>query len=213
MVALEAGAPRGERNAGFDESAPAEGILKSEGAEVSCTPPVVGVADPKRLGFGALSAVVAGIVDSVGFAVPKSPPPLGAAGVDPNRGLGVVDPEPAPAPKRLPDVCDCVVVGVADDGAAVDGVFEEPAFRPPKKLGVLDPGGGPAGVVEALPKIEPPAGPGVADEFVVPNKPPAEVPAPNRPLAGVEPEVAESVGFPGVEAPPKREPDAWAPDV
>lgn len=80
-----------------------------------------------------------------------------------------------------------MVDGVVDGGAAEEvGVVEEPAFIPPKRLPAgLDPGGGPAGVVDVLPNKDPLAGPGVVDE-PPPNKlPPAGLlaPPPNIPLA------------------------------
>lgn len=148
--------------------------------------------------------VVVGVVDSAGlFAAPKRPPPvLGAAGVAdgvlPNSGFGV--PDAAPPPKRLPDVCGWEVLGgVADEGAAADGVVDEPAFNPPNRLGGLDPGGGPAGVVEVLPNKEPPAGAGVADGGVLPNRPPpAGLVPPKRALVPVCPGVVDSVVLAGV---------------
>lgn len=106
----------------------------------------------------------------------------------------------AAAPKRLPDVCGWEVLGgVADEGAAVDGVVEEPAFRAPKRLGALEVGGGPAGVVEVLPNIEPPAGAGVADGAAFPNnEPPAGLLAPKMPPVAVCPGVVDSVVLAGV---------------
>ena len=79
--------------------------------------------------------------------------------------------------------------------------MEEAEFKPPNKEGVLDAGGGPAGVVEVFPK-RPPAGPGVVE---APNvlPPPLPAPVPNNPP---ELGVAASV-FAGVEVPvPKSEP-------
>ena len=88
----------------------------------------------------------------------------------------------APDPKRPPDCCGCAVVGVVEDGAAVEGVEAEAA---PNKLCGLFPGGGPAGVVEVLPNKEPPAGAGVA--AVLPNKLCPEFAAPpnSEPLVAV----------------------------
>lgn len=98
---------------------------------------------------------------------------------------------------------------MVDDGAAEDnGVVEGPVFIPPKRLGVLDPGGGPAGVVEVLPNMELPAGAGVADEAALPNKlPPAGLAAPKSPLVAIWPGVVDSVVLAGVWALPNKEPD------
>lgn len=177
--------------------------MKRDGVCVLCAPPAEGAAAPKR-GLEAPSAFVVGVADSAGlFAPPKRPPPvLGAAGVAdgvlPNSDFGVVD--VAPPPKRLPVVCGWEVLGgVADEGAADDGVVEEPEFKPPKRLGGWDAGGGPAGVVEVLPNKEPPAGAGVADGAAVPNKPPpAGLVPPKRPPVAVCPGVLDSVVLAGV---------------
>lgn len=197
------GPPR-EGNKGFvAESPPGGGALNREGVCVLCAPPAAGAAAPKS-GLEAPSALVVGVVVSAGLLTPpKRPPPvLEAAGVAdgvlPNSGFGVVD--VAPAPKRLPVVCGWEVLGgVADEGAADDGVVVEPEFKPPKRLGGLDAGGGPAGVVEVLPNIGPPAGAGVADGAVLPNKPPpAGLVPPKRPLVAVCPGVVVSVVLAGV---------------
>lgn len=198
------GVPR-EGKVGFvAESPPVEGALKRDDVCVLCAPPAAGAVVPKS-GLGALSALVVGVVESAGLlTLPNRPPPvLGAAGVvdgvPPNRGFEAPDAAP-PAPKSPPEDCCWEVVGVVVDGAADDvGVVEEAAFNPPKRLGVLDPGGGPAGVVEVLPNKEPPAGAGVADEAAFPNKvPPVAVPPPNSPLVAVCPDVVDSVVLAGV---------------
>lgn len=135
------GAPR-EANVGFAaESPPAEGDLKRDDACALCVPPAAGAAAPKS-GLGVLSALVVGVVDSVGlFALLNRP--LGAAGVAdgalPNEGFEASDGERPP--KRPLEVSGWEVVGVVDEAAENDGVVEVPAFDPPKKLGVLDPGG------------------------------------------------------------------------
>lgn len=205
-VVVAAGAPR-EGNAGFEaESPPADGILKREFCVLGAAP-AAGAAVPKRLGFAAPATGAAGVVDSAGFAPPKRPPPLGA-GVDPNAGLGVVDVEPAPAPNR-PPAGGWLVAGVAEKAELGAGVVEgAAAFIPPNKLGALDPGGGPAGVVEALPNKEPPEGPGVVE---APNAFPLGGPPPNNPppfALGV----AASV-FAGVEVPPPKSEPVDGPDV
>jgi hypothetical protein len=101
-----------------------------------------------------------------------------------------------PAPKKLPDDCGCEVAGVVEETAVVDdGVVEEPAFIPPNNGVVLDPGGGPAGVVEVFPNKDAPAGAGVAEE-APPNKLPVGFAAPappNSPLVAVCPGVVEPV--------------------
>lgn len=174
-------APR-EGNAGLAAESPlAGGILKREDVCALCAPPVAGVAAAPKRGLGVLAAAVVGVVDSAGLsllALPNRPPLGGAAGVAPNSGFAAV--EGVPDPKRPPDDWGCEVAGVVEE-AAVEGVFEAgAAFMPPNKLGVLDPGGGPAGVVEVLPNKEPPAGAGV--EAVLPNKLPPVFPAPKSPL-------------------------------
>lgn len=199
VVVVVEGAPRAG-NAGFAvESPPADGVLKREFCVLGALP-AAGAAAPKRLGFGVLAAGAAGVV--VPPAPKRPPPPL--AGVDPNVGLGVVDVELAPVPNRPPEVCGWLAAGVAEKAEPVDGVVEAPAFIPPKRLGALDPGGGPAGVVEVLPNKEPLEGPGVVE---APNVLPLlEAPPPNNPPP-VALGVAVSV-FAGVEAPPppKSEP-------
>lgn len=88
---------------------------------------------------------------------------------------------------------------MADEGAADDGVVDGPAFSPPKRLEGLDPGGGPAGVVEVLPNKELPAGAGVADGAVLPNKPPpAGLVPPKRLPVDACPDVVDSVVLAGV---------------
>lgn len=175
------------------------GGLKSDGACAPC-PPAAGVAvgPPKRGGLVPLSAlVVTAVVDSAGL-FPKRPPPVGADGVDPNIGFCC-----CVFPKRPPPDCGCdpppnsagVVVGAVAVVAAV-GVVDEVVLgvafpkRPPTGFCAGWPkrdcpwpvppcGGGPAGVVDVLPKRPAPAGAGVA---VFPNKPPAGFGAlPNNP--------------------------------
>jgi hypothetical protein len=75
-------------------------------------------------------------------------------------------------------------VGVVDEGVAAEGVVEAPV--PKRLVGALDPGGGPAGVVELFPNKEPLAGAGV-EEAAFPNMlfPPAALPPPNSPLVEV----------------------------
>lgn len=178
--------------------------MKRDVACVLCAPPAAGAAVPKS-GLGALSALVVGVVESAGLLtlLNRPPPILGAAGVAdgvlPNRVFGAPDAAP-PAPKSPLEGCCWEVVGVVVDGAADDvGVVEEAAFNPPKRLGALDPGGGPAGVVEVLPNQEVPAGAGVADEVVFPNTVPVvAVPPPNSPLVDVCPDVVDSVVLAGV---------------
>lgn len=164
-----------EGKAGFvAESPPVVGALKRDGVCVLCAPPAAGAAAPKS-DLEALSALVVGVVESAGLVtlLNRPPPVLGTAGVAdgvlPNRGFAAPGAAP-PAPKSPPEGCCWEVVGVVVDGAADDvGVVEEAALNAPKRLGVLDPGGGPAGVVEVLPKREPPGAAGVADEPAFPN--------------------------------------------
>lgn len=179
-----------------------EGAPRENAGFVAASPPAVGAAPAPKSGLFALPAAVVGVVDSAGlFAPPNRPPaPPGAGVVDcaaPNIGLG--GPVVAPAPKRPPDACAWVVEGVVDEGAAEEvGVVDEPVFPPKRLPGGLDPGGGPAGVVEVLPNIDPPAGPGVVDEPPPNRLPPAGLlaPPPNIPPAAG----CAGVVDPGVEA-------------
>lgn len=192
---LAAGVPPIE-NAGLEAAAlVAEAAPPMENAGLGVvSPPVEGAAAPSpNSGLEADAAVALGVLDSAGLlTLPNKLPPVGVA--PKLRGFEVAG--VAPAPKRLPDGV-CEVVGVVEEGAVRDdGVVEEAAFSPPKSAGVLDPGGGPAGVVEVLPNKEPPAGAGVADEAAPPNKLPEEVaapPLPNNPLLAVCPGVVEPV--------------------
>lgn len=183
-------------NVGFEAAAPvAEGAPPMENAGLGVvSPPVEGAAAPSpNSGLEAGAAVALGVLDSAGLlTLPNKLPPVGVA--PKLRGFEVAG--VAPAPKRLL-VGVCEVVGAVEEGVARDdGVVEEAAFSPPKSAGVLDPGGGPAGVVEVLPNKEPPAGAGVADEAAPPNKLPEDVaaaPPPNNPLVAVCPGVVEPV--------------------
>lgn len=183
-------------NAGLGVSPVAAGVPPRENAGLEAvSPPVEGAAAPSpNSGLEAGAAVALGVLDSAGLlALPNRLPPDGAA----PKLRGFESAGVAPAPKRLPDDGVCEVVGVVEEGAVVDdGVVEAPAFSPPKSEGVLDPGGGPAGVVEVLPNKEPPAGAGVADEAPPPNKLPedfAAPPPPNNPLLAACPGVVEPV--------------------
>ena len=195
--------------AGFAVSAP--GALKSEDVWVPEVPPVDGAGAVPKRGFAAPSAVVVGVVESAGLSLPRfenRPPPLGADGAVPNVGVGFccgVD------PKRPPDE-GCWVAppnkdGLPEVGAVVDGVVDELVVfklpkRPPgfcagwlKSDGVCPAavpwGGGPAGVVDALPKRPPPDAPGVAVLF--PRRPPPGLPKSPPVLAC--PVVEDSFGF------------------
>ena len=193
MVAGAGDAPPRE-NVGFAESP--DGV-KRDGACALDVVLVAGAAAPKS-GLGVLSAVVIEVFDTAGlFELPNIPVlGAGAAGVVPNRGLAALAPEPAP--NRPPVGCDCEVTGVVEDGAVVEGVVEELVFSPPKILGVFDPGGGPAGVVDVLPNKEAPVCAGVADEPAFPNRlPPAAADPPNSVFPPLWLGVVESV-LPGV---------------
>lgn len=198
------------------------GGLKSDDVCAPCTPAGVAVAPPKR-GLGALSAlVVAGVVDSAGlslFKLPKRPPPVGAAGVEPNNVFCCV------FPRRPPPNCGCDAppnAGVVEEVVTVvvvDGVNDEVVLvfafpkRPPGFCAVWPKrdcwpvplcGGGPAGVVEVFPKRPPPDGAGVA---VFPNKPPVGFGAsPNRPPLLFCPDVGASLAL-GVVDPLPNNPD------
>lgn len=186
------------------ESPPAEGALKREGVCVPAAPPTPGPAAPKS-GLEAPPAPVDGVVESAGlFMLPNRPPPeAGAAGVAdgvlPNVGFAAPG-AAVVAPKSPPEGWGWEAVDGVDEGAAEEaGVVVEPAFIPPKRLGVVVPGGGPAGVVDTLPNREPPVGAGVADEAALPNKePPAGFAPPDIPLKAVCPVVVDSVVLAGV---------------
>lgn len=194
-------APPREGNGDFEaESPPAEGILNMEGA------PLEAGAGAPNAGLGVLSVAVDG-VESAGLENMLRPPVAGGAeGVPPSTGFWGV--ELGADPNRPPDGCDCAVAGVVESERPEEdaGVFDEAAFIPLKRpeLG-LDPGGGPAGVVEVFPNREPPAGPGVADALF-PNKLPPEfgllLSAPNSPPVAGCPEVVDSVVLLGVWALP-----------
>ena len=163
-------------------------FLNKDGACELCAPPA-GVAAPKSLEV--LPAALVGVVESAGLFT-LNRPPLGAVAVAPPK-IGLVTP-----PNILLDGCACEVAGVVDDGARV-GVVEAPN----KVLGGLDAGGGPAGVVELLPKRLPPAPAGVAVGAVFPNNLLAPAPPNSALLAGV----VDSVDLLGVwllAAAPKR---------
>lgn len=191
---LAAGVPPRE-NADLGAAPLAEGVPPRENAGWGVvSPPVEGAAAPSpNSGLEAGAAVALGVLDSAGLLTPPNRLPPDGAGAKPRgfEAAGV-----APAPKKPPDGCVCVV-GVVEEGAVVDdGVVEEPAFSPPKSGAGFDPGGGPAGVVEVLPNKELLAGAGVVDEAPPPNKLPEGFAAPappNIPLLAVCPGVVEPV--------------------
>lgn len=92
----------------------------------------------------------------------------------------------------------------------VEGVVEEPEPSPPPNkppvAGGLEAGGGPAGVVDALPNNDPPAGAGVDDEAALPNRDPEAAPEPAPPKRFPPPVVGvafDCAGL-GVEEPPNE---------
>lgn len=123
-------APPREKGDLAAESVPADGILNKDEVWVPWPPAVEGAA-PKS-GLEELSAVVAGVVDSAGLSLlplPNKPPPVDAAGVDPNRVLCCVlvpDPKSPPpvdgvweAPPNGDEAAGAVEAGVADEVVAV----------------------------------------------------------------------------------------------